>query len=94
MPFFTLTLADLYKVAYFMMTEPDFSTLGSGCLVHGHIYGSVVKLSMSNASILVTLFSLEPPQNSALSCSLQVSFVKKGNSVDTLQSLCNACNSY
>ena len=77
-----------------MMMEPDFSTLGGGCLVHGHICGAVVKLSMSNASILVTLSALQPPQNSTLSCSVQVSFVKKGNSVDTLQSLCYACNRY
>jgi len=51
MPFFTLTPADLYQVAYSMMLEPDFITLGAGCLVHGRIYGAIVKLSWSNASI-------------------------------------------
>jgi hypothetical protein len=86
MPFFILTPADLHKVTYFMMMEPDFITLGGGSLVHGHFYGAVAKLSMSNASILVTLSAPQPPQNTALSCSVQVSFVKKENSVDTLQS--------
>jgi len=78
MPFFTLTPAGLYKVAYFMMLEPGFITLGAGCLVHGHIYGATVKLSGSNASILVILSAPQPPQNSALFCSVQISFVKKG----------------
>jgi len=68
-----------------MMTEPDFSIPGGGCLVHGHIYGAAGKLSMSNASILVTLPALQPPQNSALSCSVQVSFVKKGNTAVFMQ---------
>jgi hypothetical protein len=90
MPFFTLTPADLCKVAYFMMMELDFITLGGSCLFLGHIHGAVVKLPMSNVSILVTLSALQPPQNSVLSCSVQVNFVKKGNSVDTLQSVCNA----
>jgi hypothetical protein len=94
MPFFILTPADLYKVAYFMMLEPDFITLGGGCLVHGHIFGAAGNLSMSNASILITLSPPQPPQNSALLCSVQVSIVKKGNSVDRLQFLCNACNRY
>jgi hypothetical protein len=78
MPFFTLTPVDLYKVAYFMMLEPDFITLRGGCLVHGHIYGANAKLSWSNASILVILSAPQPPQNSALLCSVQISFVKKG----------------
>jgi len=77
-----------------MMLEPDFPTLGGGCLVHGHIYGAAGNLSMSNASILVTLFPAQPPQNSALLCSVQVSIVKKSNTVDILQSLCFACNIY
>jgi len=77
-----------------MILEPDFLTLGSGSLVPAHILGADVNLPMSNASILVTLSPPQPPQNSALLCSLQVSIVKKGNSVYTLQSLCNACNRY
>jgi hypothetical protein len=77
-----------------MMLEPDFITLGGSCLVRGHIYGAAVKLSMSNASILVTLSAVQPPQNSVLLCSVHVSFVKKGHIIDTLQSLCNACNRY
>jgi hypothetical protein len=90
MPFFTLTLADLCTVAYFIMMEADFITLAGSCFVLGHIHSAVVKLSMSDTSILVTLSGVQPPQNSVLSCSVQVSFVKKGNSVDTLQSVCNA----
>lgn len=90
MPFFILTPANLYKVACFVMLKPDFLTIGGGSLVHAHIFGAAANLPMSNASILVTLSPPQSPQNCVLLYSVQVSIVKKGNSVDTLQSLCNA----